>query len=94
MKVKKVLISIICCMMILGSVLTVSAAVSHEHTYGGNYSYEEVYMKTYVCPSHEACELRVHYMNVFDSCTSCGFRTYVKTEQRVEHYIPLIDIYF
>lgn len=95
MKLKRILGSIvIISTMIMGSLLTVSASTTHEHTYAGNYSYEEAYSRDETCLSHEACTMHIQYMNVFDSCTSCGFRTYVRTEMRIRHEIPLIDRLF
>lgn len=90
MKIKRVFAGILST-IILGGALTVSAATTHEHTFEGHYSYEEAYCTNQACNVHYECTIRTQYLNVFDSCTSCGFRTYVKTEMKVMHIVTILD---
>ncbi len=88
---KKLFTGILFNIMMFVSVLTVSAATTHEHNYEGHYSYEKVYSYDTPCNIHDDCKIRKEYYNVFDSCTSCGFRTLVKTEEKELHVITIID---
>ncbi len=94
MKVKKIFASIILSTAIIGNALTVSAATTHEHNYERHFSYEEAYAYDEICSEHPACKIHHQFMNVFDSCTVCGFRTFVKTEERIQHQVRLIDDLF
>lgn len=91
MKMKKIIAGILFSIMVIGYTLVASAATTHEHNYAGNYSYEEVYSESVTCNQHEDCKIRTQYLNVFDTCTSCGFRTYIRTETKVMHVITILD---